>query len=314
MKIKIIAPIGITTEEFDTYNKRFKQLGHELIQYTTYLLTKEELTERSRDADVLILANQKLDQEIYESASKLKFVSVAFTGYDHIPIHYCNERNIKVANAAGYSTHAVAELAIGMLIELYRHLQEQQMLCKSLKDRQGFLGRELFGKTFGIVGLGAIGQHFSKLAQAFGGNVLAYNRSHKEIPGVKQVAFETLLKESDIISLHLPLSKESKNLISDRELEQMKPSAILINTARGPIVDVQALSRALQNKQIAGAAIDVYEYEPPLQENHPLLKAPNCILLPHIAYATEEAIADRTKIAMQNILNWMEDKPSNLIS
>ena len=94
----------------------------------------------------------------------------------------------------------------------------------------------------------------------------------------------------------------------------MKPSAILINTARVPIVDVQALSRALQNKQIAGAAIDVYEYEPPLQENHPLLKAPNCILLPHIAYATEEAIADRTKIAMQNILNWMEDKPSNLIS
>jgi D-3-phosphoglycerate dehydrogenase len=241
-------------------------------------------------------------------------ISVAFAGVDHIAMELCRKKNIIVSNAAGYSNHAVAELTLGSAIVLYRNIIRSDSQTRKLSTREGFLGLELYGKVFGIIGAGQIGAEVAHLANAFGCKVLAYNRSTKNIPNVEFCNLDYLLEKSDIISLHIPLSKETKNLINAEKLKRVKPSAILINTARGPIVDYNALTAALQNNKIAGAAIDVYEKEPPLEENHPLFKAPNVILLPHIGYATKEAIELRGRIVVENIYKWFEGNPQNVMN
>jgi D-3-phosphoglycerate dehydrogenase len=175
------------------------------------------------------------------------------------------------------------------------------------------LGSELHGKTFGIIGTGQIGSQVARLANAFGCKVLAFNRSKKAISNVEFSNLDYLLKNSDIVSLHVPLTKETRHLLGEREMNLMKNTAILINTARGPVVDYHALATALKNNNIAGAAIDVYEKEPPLDKNHPLLEAPNTILFPHIGYATKEAIQLRGKIVIDNIFQWLAGKPQNVM-
>jgi len=164
-------------------------------------------------------------------------------------------------------------------------------------------GREIGGKTVGIVGMGNIGQRVAKLLNAFGCKVLAWNRTPKTVEGVTFVDKETLLKESDIVTLHIALNKETRNFIGERELSLMKPSAILINTARGPVVNEQALADALMNGVIAGAATDVYGTEPPLKKDNPLFEAPNLVMLPHIGFATEEAFKLRLGIVIQNVID-----------
>ena len=176
------------------------------------------------------------------------------------------------------------------------------------------MGFELSGKTFGVVGLGAIGRRTVKLAQAFGCKVLGYNRSQKDIAGVEQVDLETLLKESDIVSLHVPLTEATKGLIGEAELALMKPTAILINTARGPVVDTAALAKALTDGTIAAAGIDVFNGEPPIAADNPLLKAPNTLLAPHIGFATKEALAKRAVIAFKNVAMYLQGKPQNVMN
>ena len=170
--------------------------------------------------------------------------------------------------------------------------------------RGAFLGRELRGKTVGIVGTGAIGIRTIELLKAFGCRVLAWSRTHKpEVLnlGVAYVTLEGLMRDSDIISLHVPLNDETKNLISKDMLALCKPSAILINTARGNVVDMDALAECLRDGKIVGAGIDVYEKEPPLPQDHPLLNAPNCVCVPHVGYATREAFDDRIEIILGNL-------------
>jgi D-3-phosphoglycerate dehydrogenase len=152
------------------------------------------------------------------------------------------------------------------------------------------------------------------LANAFGCKVLAFNRSSKNVPNVEFCSLKYLLQNSDIISLHVPLSDQTRHLISENEIKLIKPNSIIINTARGPIVDYKALSNALKNQQLAGAAIDVYEQEPPLPKDHILFDAPNTLLLPHIGYASQEAIKLRGKIVIENITKWMSGKPQNVMS
>jgi phosphoglycerate dehydrogenase-like enzyme len=172
----------------------------------------------------------------------------------------------------------------------------------------------LYGKTFGIIGYGQIGTKVAKLASAFGCKVLAYNRTKKQDEIAQIVDLNTLLKQSDIISLHIPLNPETKKLIGEKELSQLKSTAILINTARGQVVDYNALYKALMDNKLAGAALDVYEKEPPLDKNYPLFELPNVLLLPHIGYATNEAIENRGKIVFDNIRNWMKGKPQNTVN
>ena len=228
-------------------------------------------------------------------------LSIAFTGLDHIDMEECQRRGIVVKNAAGYSTEAVAELTLALMIDLYRKVLENDAITRRC-NRKGIMpGREIGGKTVGIIGMGNIGQRVAKLANAFGCKVLAWNRTPKQVEGVTFVDKETLLKESDIVTLHIALNAETRDFITEKDFALMKPSSILINTARGPVVNEQALANALKEGKIAGAATDVYGTEPPLNQDNPLFGAPNLIMLPHIGFATEEAFILRLGIVVDNV-------------
>lgn len=314
MKIVILEPIGITPANIAKIKAAFETLEYELISYDSRPENDTEIINRAQNADILVLSNLPLSESVINKCQNLKMISVAFAGVDHIPMDLCKKKNIVVSNAAGYSNHAVAELAVGSAISLYRKIIWSDSQTRKSSTREGFLGLELYGKTFGIIGLGQIGQETAKLANAFGCKVIAYNRTVKNIPNVDFVKLEYLLKESDIISLHIPLTEETQYLIGEKELQLLKPTTILINTARGAIVDYKSLAAVLKNKKIAGASIDVYEKEPPLDKNHPLFEAPNVILLPHIGYATKEAIELRGEIVIENIYKWLNGNPQNIMN
>ena len=314
MKIVLLEPIGIKQEDLTQITIDFKTLNHEFVSYDTKPENDKEILSRAINSDILILSNLPLSENIIKSCKHLKMISVAFAGVDHLPMNLCNKQNIVVSNAAGYSNHAVAELTIGSTISLLRKLNWANNQTRNSLDREGFLGSELYGKTFGIIGLGQIGQEVAHLANAFGCKILGYSRTNKNIPNIEFSTLDYLLKQSDIVSLHVPLNNETQHLIGKNELNKMKPNAILINTARGPIVDYESLANSLKTNKIAGAAIDVYEKEPPLNENHVLFNVPNTILLPHIGYATKEAIKLRGKIVIENIHNWLKGNPQNVMN
>jgi D-3-phosphoglycerate dehydrogenase len=314
MKITLLESIGITNDEISKIKTDFQSSGHEFKFYESKPENDVEIIRRAHDADVIILSNLPLSENIINQCTKLKMISVAFAGVDHIPMDLCRKRNIIVSNAAGYSNHAVAELVIGSAISLYRKLNWCDNKTRESGTREGFLGSELYGKTFGIIGLGEIGTQVAQIVNAFGCKVIAYSRTKKEINNVEFSDLETLLKESDIISVHVPLTNETKHLIGENELKLLKPTSILINTARGAIVDNTALSIMLKKNAIAGAAIDVYENEPPLDRDYTLFDAPNTTLLPHIGYATKEAIKLRGEIVIRNILKWIEGSPQNVMN
>jgi D-3-phosphoglycerate dehydrogenase len=263
-----------------------------------------------------MLANLPFRKEVIENCPNLKMISVAFTGVDHVDIDVCKERGITVCNAAGYSTNAVAELAFGLAISVIRNIVPCDKATRAEKTKDGLVGTELFNKKFGVVGTGAIGLKVAEIAKAFGCEVLAYSRTQKEDAikkGVKYVELDTLLKESDIVSLHVPLNKNTKNLLDENKIALLKPSAVVINTARGPVVDNTALAKALNEGKIAGAGIDVFETEPPIASTHPLINAKNTVLTPHVAFASKEALYTRAQIVFDNIDKWLQKKPQNLI-
>jgi len=314
MKIVILEPIGINPNNNLKLKTDFEGLDCELITYDTRPENEEEVLKRALNANVIVLSNLPIYEQIINNCKNLKMISVAFAGVDHLPMELCRKKNIVVPNAAGYSNHAVAELTIGSVIHLFRKLKWCDQQTRKGLSRENFLGSELYGKTFGIIGLGQIGQEVAKLANAFGCNVIAYNKSVKNISDVKQVDLETLLRESDIVSLHIPLTESTKGLIGKNELELMKSTSILINTARGPAVNYFELKNALDENKIAGAAIDVYEKEPPLEKDYPLFDSSNTILLPHIGYATKEAIELRAEIVIENIKKWLTGNPQNIMN
>lgn len=268
----------------------------------------ETLVERMKESDIVVISNIKLPAEVINACPNLKMLSVAFTGLDHIDLACCKERGIEVRNAAGYSTTAVSELAIGLMLDVMRKITELDSATRHGGSRGMFLGRELKGKTVGVVGTGAIGTATIRLLLAFGCKVLAFSRTKRpEVValGVEYCPLDTLMAESDIVTLHVPLNKETTHIIGQRQISLMKPTAILINTARGNVVDIVALSKALKENRIAGAGIDVYETEPPLPADHPLLDAPNCVVVPHIAYASREAFDIRADIVFDNVREFL---------
>lgn len=311
MNIVFAEPIGLSISQKTSFIEEMKDLGHDVTCFDSLPLDQSDLLKRTANADILVVSNYKVSREVIENSLNLKMISVAFTGIDHIPMDLCRSRGIVVCNTAGYSTEAVAELTIALAIDLYRRIVSLDSSTRVGGTRNGFLGNELKGKTFGIIGFGAIGERVAKLCNAFGCKVISWSRTEKSVDGVEFVPFDQLLQSSDIVSLHVPLTDSTKGLVCKRALGLMKPSAVLINTARGPIVDYNALANALMEKKIAGAAIDVYEHEPPIELNHPLFTAPNTILLPHIGFATSEAIDERSTIVLQNIRNWIAGKPIN---
>ena len=243
----------------------------------------------------------------------MKCLAVAFTGVDHIPLAACREREITVCNCAGYATAAVADLVFGMLISRYRNLEACGTAVRTGGTKAGLIGFELEGKTFGIVGAGAIGCRVARIAQAFGCTVYAWSRTQKDIEGVTWTDLDTLLSTCDIVSLHVPLTEETRGLINAEKLSLMKPSAVLINTARGPVVDSAALADALNEGRLAGACIDVFDTEPPLPSDTPLLQAKNLTASPHIGFATKEAFLKRAHLVFENIRAFLDGSPKNCV-
>lgn len=316
MKIVIIEPLGITPEKLAEAMAAVKARGHEIVAYDTKEEDAEKLAARGKDADIIIIANQPFRKNVIEKCEKLKLLSVAFTGVDHIDVDYCRERGIQVCNAAGYSTNAVAELAFGLAISVLRNIPACDAVCRKEGTKAGLVGSELFGKTFGIVGTGAIGGKVAKIAQAFGCKVVAYSRTVKpemEGLGIEYLPLEEVLKISDIVSLHVPLNEKTKGLIGEKEIALMKKNAILLNTARGPVVDSDALAKALNEEKLAGAGIDVFEMEPPVPADHPLLHSKHTVVTPHVAFASHEALFTRAQIVAENVLKWEDGAPQNVI-
>lgn len=310
MKIVAVEPIGISSEKAEKLAKVYEKKGHEFIVFPDRNEQEAVLIERMKDADILIVSNIRLRKEVLEQCPDLKFLNVAFTGLDHIDMQYCRERGIEVRNAAGYATEAVAELAVGMMLDLYRKISPFDNATRNLSTRNNILGRELHGKTAGIVGTGAIGLKTAGILKAFGCRLLAYSRSQRKEAlemGMEYTSLEDLMRHSDIISLHTPLTDQTHNMINRDMLSLCKTDAIIVNTARGGVIDNAALAEMLNEGKIAGAATDVYETEPPLKADHPLLSAKNTLLLPHVAYATRESFDARIDIIIDNLNHYLEN-------
>lgn len=299
MKIVFLESLGLSVERIEDECKTLEALGHEVVIYADRC--PEKNAERAADADIVVESNMPLHKDFFDACPNLKMLSIAFTGLDHIDLNECERRGIIVKNAAGYSTEAVAEEAICMMIGLYRHVIENDRITRSCTGVPMSPGREIAGKTIGVIGLGAIGQRTAKLAQAFGCNVIAWNRTPRIVDGVTIVDKETLFKEADIVTIHIALNDETRDFVTAKELALMKRSSIIVNAARGPVVNAQDLSDALKEGRISGAALDVYDVEPPLDGNNPMLDAPNTILLPHIGFATKEAFELRLGIVVNNV-------------
>lgn len=313
MKLVVLEPLGVEKETLLALAE--EKLGDraEITVYDTRETDTKKMAERAAEADILVLANQHLPEEVVRECKNLKMISVAFTGVDHIPMKYCREKGILVCNCAGYSNTAVSELVFGMALNLYRHITECNEAVRKEKDKTGLIGMELAGKKFGVIGMGAIGTRTAELAKAFGCQVYGYNRSPRQIDGVTMTDMKTLLSECDIVSLHVPLTEETRGLIGEEELSWMKPEAVLINTARGSVVDSAALAKALNENRIAGAAVDVFEMEPPVPADHPLLTAKNVTATPHVAFATREALYKRAGIVFENVIKFLEGNPQNVM-
>ncbi len=315
MKIVILESLSINKAEFEKVISPLEDRGHQIVVYDDKV-DEETLKLRVKDADVLVIANMPISAQVIEAAEKLKYIAVAFTGVDHVDLDKCKEKNIKVSNAAGYSNNSVAELAFGLMISLLRKILILDDVIREGGTKTGYGQFDLKGKILGVLGTGEIGSVVAEIGLAFGCNVIAYNRSESAdliCKGVKYLSLEEVLKNSDIVTIHMPLTSETKNLINKNMLGLMKDTAFLINTARGPIIDNNALAKALEEGVIAGAGIDVFDMEPPIPMDYPLLDAPNTILVPHIAFATEEAMIRRAEITIRNIISWENNKQENII-
>lgn len=313
-KIVIMESLGISDEELAARKAPFEAKGHVFAVYPK-TTDPQKLIEEARDADAMILANMPMPAEVLRKCDKLRFIDVAFTGVDHVGLDAAKEKNIAVSNASGYSNEAVSELVIGTTLSLARNLRSVEDRCREGKDKTGLVGWEIKGKTVGIIGLGKLGTRTAELFHAFGATVLAQSRTHHDgiAEYIEQVTQEELLRRSDIVVLHCPLNDSTRGMINAEKLAMMKPTALLVNVARGPVVVEKDLAVALENGVIAGAAIDVFDKEPPLDTASPILHAPNCLVTPHVAFATQQSMSLRAEIVFDNLAKWMEGHQINTI-
>lgn len=317
MIIKLLEPLRVPETLIEELAAPLKEAGHEFVYYNEKTTDASELAKRSEDADIVIIANNPYPKEAFEAAKNLKLIDVAFTGVDHVDQAAANEKDIKIANAAGYSNTAVAELVIGLTLDVYRRISFGNDSIRQGEDVVLYQGNEIRGKTVGIIGTGSIGLETAHLFKAFGANLIGYNLSEREEAkelGLEYVSLDDLMAQSDIISVHLPLNDATKNTLSREKLALMKESAILINAARGPIIDNEALADLLNDEKIAGAGIDVFDMEPPIPADYPLLDAKNAVLTPHVAYLTDESMVTRAHIAFDNVTKFIEGNPQNIIN
>ncbi len=315
MKISLLEPIGVSKELIEELSAGIRERGHEFVYYDNKTTDAAELARRTKGCQIAIIANNPYPAAAFDGADELKMLDVAFTGIDHIALSVAKEKGITICNAANYSNQTVAELVIGLTIGLMRKVTAADAATRKGATSAGLMGTEIGGRTVGIIGTGRIGLMTARLFKAFGAKVLGYSRSvSKEALeiGVEYVSLEELMAKSDIVSLHVPNNASTKGMIGAEQIALMKKTALFINCARGPIVDNAALAKALCEGKIAGAGIDVYDMEPPIPEDYPLLSAPNTILTPHVAFLSEESMIRRAKIVFSNVYAYLDGKPENV--
>ena len=284
--------------------------------------TLEETIERCKDAKIVITNKVIFDQNILASLPKLKFIGITATGYNVIDLQAAKNRGVTVSNVPAYSTMSVAQMTFALLLELCQHVGHHANTVKEGKwaacDDFCYWDRpltELAGLTMGLVGFGRIGKATAALAEAFGMDVIVYkpNRDQENHPTTVFVELDELFAQSDVLSLHCPLTETNKEMVNANRLAMMKPTAFVINTSRGPLINEQDLANALNSGQIAGAGLDVLSIEPAASDN-PLLTAKNCVITPHIAWATRAARERLMAATVANVKAFIAGDPINMIS
>ncbi len=314
MKIVMLEPLGVSEEIVMNRAQGLIDAGHEFV-FCGQKLTEEEKIARAADADVFIITNGKLSAEVINAASHLKMISVGFTGIDHVDLDACRAKDVRVCNSQGYATVPTGELAVGLMLACLRNIVPYDKVVRDGGTLAGYTHNTLEGKTVGIIGTGAIGLKTAALCQAFGCKVIAWSRSEKQAAldmGITYVGLDDLFKEADIVSLHIPMTSETSGIVSRERIYSMKKTAILVNCGRGGLVDSQALADALNEGVIAKAGIDVFEMEPPIPSDHPLLHAANCILTPHVGFYSQESLTIRVGMVLDNVTAWLDGAPINV--
>lgn len=317
--MKIVILDGYTANPGDLSWGSLKEMG----EVTVYERTRrEEIAGRAADADIVLTNKVVMDREMMALLPRLKYIGVLATGYNVVDIEAARERDIIVTNVPAYSTESVAQTVFAHLLTVTNrteHYAQQNRLGRWAQTRDFCYWdtelTELAGKTMGIVGLGHIGRRVAEIALAFGMQVKAMtSKKAEELPaGIQKAELQSLLASADVVSLHCPLTEGTKHLIHRETLRLMKPSAILINTGRGPLVDDEALAKALNEGRLRAYCADVVTEEPP-KADHPLLHAPNAFITPHIAWATVEARKRLLQTAIGNVEAFVNGHPVNVVS
>lgn len=306
MRKKVLVTRQLPQPAIDLLNQHF-----EVDLYTEdRVIPRDELLHRVEDKDgLLCLLTDNINAELMDRAKNLKIIANYAVGYNNIDVNEATKRKIPVTNTPGVLTETTADLAFALILSIARRIVESDKFLREGKFTGWapmlFLGNDVYGKTIGIIGFGRIGQAVAKRATGFDMKILYYDTAPvptevEQKYNATYKSLDELLKESDYISIHVPLVKETYHLISDREFSLMKPTAYLINTSRGPVVDEKALVRALKEKKIAGAALDVFENEPAVEPE--LIHIPNTVLVPHIGSATIETRTKMALMAAENII------------
>jgi glycerate dehydrogenase len=316
--MNIVVLDGFTLNPGDLDWQELQSLGPCVIYDRT---PPDKLLHRAAAADILLTNKTELTAAVIQNLPRLKYIGVLATGSNVVDLAAARARGIPVTNVPAYSTISVAQMTFALLLELAHHTgHHAQSVREGGWTRSldfcywDFPLLELDGLTLGLVGFGRIGQAVSKLAAAFGMNVLAYKPTARAAPpGVRFVALDTLFRESDVVSLHCPLTPQTANLVNAQRLSLMKPTAFLLNTSRGALVDELALADALNSGCLAGAALDVLSTEPPPADN-PLLTARNCFITPHQAWATRAARSRLMKVACENVRSFLHGQTQNVVN
>ena len=283
---------------------------------------REEIIKRAKDAEILLVCYAKITREIIESLPKLKYIGVLSTGFDNIDLKACSKKGIVVTNVPSYGTEAVAQFALALLLEITSRVGQHDREVKNGRWKKvGFwyFGDypliELTGKTIGIMGLGKIGLAAAKIYKAMGMEVLAYNRSESDEGRkiVKYVNLDDIYEKSDIIDLHLPLTKDTENIINEKSISKMKDGVIIINTARGGLIDEKALLSGIDSEKVFAAGLDVNKTEP-INDDNPLLAYENIILTPHMGWGPVETRKRLVDIAISNILSFEKGESKNKVN
>jgi glycerate dehydrogenase len=294
------------------------------MEVTTYARTEQaQVAARIGDAELVIVNKCRINEDVLAQCPNLQWVGIIATGTDNLDLAACRRHGVSVANVPGYSTYSVAQFTFSLLLAVCQCAERENRAVQDgywqleVPARYGLLPQiELYGKTFGIYGYGSIGRQAGRIAQALGMQVLACTRTVRPeyaADGVEFVSFEQLLARSDVLSLHCPATPATRGLISAEALRQVKPSCILLNTARGALVDEAAVAAALREGRLGFYAADAFVTEP-IEQTNPLLGLPNALLTPHIAWTTTEALAKLMQITAQNLRSFLAGQGENIVN